>query len=204
MQLRLAMIPHLQKTPVRDLPEGWDRSDPPITEESFSKVAPLTDQLFAELGPPTVIATAPQLRCVQTASEAIERWGDYWAGYLPVITLNTLCQPDNGDHDPDNPAADENGLVFYGRRTIEKHWCKAFDLSLDLLAAIAFNQIDDSGRACVWAFTSRPIAAAARFRAGCTREPGEGEINTLDPTLFPYTVFDYNPVGFLIERERVA
>ena len=170
MRLKIAMIPHLPKLAVSDLPKGWhDPSDPPLSAEAHLQVPGFTLHLERQLlGGPLFIATASLLRCRQTARFAIERFGNVWGGGCPVITLESLGQPDNGEPDPENPVADEKGLVYYGQRTSTEDWVRMCAHSISILGGIAEKMLNRPPfevpeGSCVWVFTTRPLAAAARF-----------------------------------------
>lgn len=109
-------IPHFKKMAVRDLPPGHDPSDPPLAAGELDKARQFSYQLEAWHGPPDIIFHSDKLRCVQTATSAFVRFGNK----VPVISLDTLAQPENGDLDSKNPDADENGLVYYGPRSFSQ------------------------------------------------------------------------------------
>src|ERR1044072_6182083 len=101
-------IPHLSKAAASDLPEGWDKNDPPLAEKSFQKAQDLVNRLLAETGAPARIFVSDKLRAWQTAMPSILAHRD-----VPVHFHTAFGQPDSGDHLPEDTRADKWGMVNY-------------------------------------------------------------------------------------------
>lgn len=182
-------VPHGKKVAVKDLPAGADPTNPPLTEQAKQDAEKLTDELVRLYGPPGIIFTSPKIRCLQTAAPAIERFGQHEKGGVLVVTLNTLCQPENGDHDPTNPNARPDGLVIYGKESFSPDWWNWFLLSVDVINVL----IDALGiERTVWVFTHRPIVGAAHWGAknnGDEARPSKDSIDAGDKALLPFCIF---------------
>ncbi len=179
---------------VKDLPPGSDPANPPLTAESREASARLTDVLVRKYGPPAAIFQSPMTRCLDTAEYAARLYGQHYNSGVLVVTLNTLCQPDSGDVDPENPKARADGLVIYGQETYSPQWYEWFLTSRMIIRTIENQVINILGKRDdrpIFAFTHRPLVAAARW---ATRHndggfPGRDDIDALDKGLLPYCLF---------------
>ena len=180
---RMCLVPHGKKVAVKNLPDGWDKADPPLTDESRLKAAEMMENMVQH-GTPSLIVVSSKLRAFQTAKPAIERFVSIMG--VPLLMLKSFGQPDNGDHDPDNPTADSRGLVMYGERSTRADWWQWFH---ETMRAIAFFQLGNLLTTnMVWGFSHRPFAAMARWisRNGLVRPTESDDFGELDPGLFPY------------------
>lgn len=191
-------IPHLKKMAVKDLPPGHDPSDPPLTPESLKEAKRLSVTLEKKYGAPSLILHSPKLRCFQTAEPAILKFGQFHKGGCPVISLNSLCQPDSGDHDPLNPKADKDGHVIYGDHATKEQWYHWFVQSRNFLNIYLENYRFINGglkerEGTIWVFTHRPICAAAHKHTEWDHDQGNyEELDPFNPSLLPYSLFYFN------------
>jgi hypothetical protein len=125
---------------------------------------------------------------------AIARFGQlHEKNGVLVVELNSLAQPDSGEKDPVNPLARTDGLVIYGPPSTSVQWLEWFHRSREVIQAIGLEHLDDDeDTVTYYVFTHRPLVAAARFVAKNGDRPlAEGEkLDSLDPTLLPYLVFE--------------
>lgn len=204
---KFVFIPHLKKMAVSDLlPIDWDDlSDPPLATESMAKAETLTEELIQKFGSPLGIFQSTKLRCRQTAGPMVQKFVNPFASRkdtVPLVTLDTLAQTENGDLDPDNPAADEKKLVYYGPRSNSLDWYRWYEDSMMVITELTemwrrHSPFCEAGRHdnAVYVFTHRPIVAAARHTAQGKQDPtGPDDIDALDKTLLPYCVFAIEPV----------
>lgn len=183
--MRTIWVPHLKKKAVKDLQPNSDPSDPPLADGEKEKAVKLITDLEEQFGHPDVIFHSPKLRCVQTATPAFNRFKDQ----IPMICMDTLAQSENGDLDPQNPGADEKGLVYYGPRTYSPEWYELFMASFwKIMVEYHRNRHEYE---LMWVFTHRPLVAAARHYAqGLPFPTSTDDIDAMDKSLLPYCVFE--------------
>lgn len=200
--MRIVAIPHGKKMAVKDLPNWNDLSDPPLTDEAKVKARELTLYLLETYGHPLAVFQSSKLRCRQTAEHMVANLVDPLKqdkdNYVPLYTLGSLAQTDNGDSAPDHPDADEKGLVYYGPRSDSRDWYCWTAQSLHAIKALTLmlvRQIPHRAMETVYVYTHRPIVAGMRWIAQRKDMPtGEDDIDALDTTLLPYCVFNLTSI----------
>ncbi|GEM_PF-6724745 len=191
-------IPHLKKLSVSYLPRDADPSDPPLTDGAKVEARNLYYQMRGRY-PVSAIFTSLKRRALQTAEPAIEDVNNGRCGDIPIISLNTLGQPDNGDLDPGNPDAEIDGplkgWMIYGKRSTTDDWWKWFRTSM-LYITIAAENAPLIPEPVIWVYTHRPLVACARLAAEAEAKGEHHQlVNTtvltsmaLDKSLLPFMV----------------
>lgn len=180
-------FPHLTKMLMSDLPEGWDPSDPPLTEEANAQAETLFDEAIALFGPPALIASSPKMRAQQTIAPLVRRFGDLRHNGVLYTTLTSLMQTESGDHLPNDPRADNKGFVLFGPRSNDRHWSTWAEQSARMLEIMS-AQTDRPWP--IYVGCHRPIVAAMRWNIQHPgRVPEIDDIPTTDKSVFPYCAF---------------
>lgn len=197
--VRLIMIPHLKKLSAEEArAAGFDPADPPLTPQAMMEAMDLCHNLHRVFGEPDILFHSLQLRAQQTASPAIQRFGLLHTGGRLVVGLNSLGQPDSGEKLPSGE------ILSYGPKTTDPEWHEWTRMSIEFIDIICRNARGAQSLVTAWVYTHRPHTAATRWIAQCNdRHPAIDELDTFDPSLLPYCIFDLMPGNRLVENTHI-
>lgn len=162
-------IPHGKKQEAECLPPGVDFSDPPLTAQAKLDARILFGRMHREFSL-SGIFTSPKARALGTAWPAIEQYGNLLDTLqnrrAPIVTMNTLAQPDSDEYDPENSQAKQDGpmkgWVIYGPESSPEDWWWWFQISLPFIEMMGKRTpLKISGPTTIWVYTHRPFVGCA-------------------------------------------